>query len=187
MNPARFFWLVAGPSAMHLPVALAVTAFAVYMAAPFPSGFDQVLGITLFLQLFAASTGYRHRLRRGHFDPILTGRAARTTVAFGHWIVSIGAGLLLWTLLGVIDLATRRGHVPTAFTAAAVAVFLYAMTMVWTISLALGRYAGAVLWLVVLFALASTQQLQALRVTFSAAPDHSPELLRSCMPVPVLP
>jgi hypothetical protein len=45
--------------------------------------------------------------------------------------------------------------------------------------LALPRYSGAVLWLALLFGLASTQYLQALRVTFNPAATATPDVIRS--------
>lgn len=177
--PLRFFWILTGPSVSSAAIACVLLAFGVYLERTFTDGFDQVVAIALFLQLFGASTGYRDRLRRGHFDPLLVGRPRRWSVALAHWTASVAPGLLVWTGLGVIDVIGRPGHVPTPFTAAGVAVMLYVSTMVWVASLPLTRYAGAVLWLAVLFALASTQHLQALRQTFSPGADTASGVFHS--------
>ncbi|OFW13603.1 MAG: hypothetical protein A3F69_00515 [Acidobacteria bacterium RIFCSPLOWO2_12_FULL_66_10] len=167
----RFFFLLLRPSAISLAIAAAVLAFGGYLEWIFPDGFDQAAAIALFLQLFSASTGYRDRLRKGHFDSVLAGRRGRWTVALAHWIWSIALGLSVWLALGAIDLVGRPQRWPTPLTGAGLAVMLYVSTVVWMATLPMARYAGGVLWLVVLFGLAATQRLQALRQMFTAAGD----------------
>ncbi len=179
MNPFRFFLVVTGPTALMVDVALAILAFGAYLDWTSPHLFDQVLGITLFLQLFASSTGYRDRLRRGHFDAVLTGRSERLLIALAHWSVSVGLGFVVALLLGLIDVAHRPGHWPTPLSAAFLVATLYASTVVWTASLVLGRYAGALVWLVLLFTMAATERLQGLRIVFSAAPETWSSFLQS--------
>ncbi|MBI3400141.1 MAG: hypothetical protein HY048_01875 [Acidobacteria bacterium] len=166
---ARFFALLLRPRLSDLVVACLVLTLGGYLEWIYPGGFDQAVAIALFLQLFSASTGYRERLRRGHFDAVLAGRKDRWRVAFVHWSMSVGLGLSVWLALGAIDLAGRAGHVPTAFSAAGLVVVLYASTVVWTVTLPLPRYSGAILWLALLFGLGATHGLQALRQTYSAA------------------
>ena len=71
MTPAPFRFLVvgAGPSAVTWLVAAAVIAYGVYVARLTPDVFGQVLAVALFLQLFAASTGYRAPLGWEGLDP----------------------------------------------------------------------------------------------------------------------
>src|SRR6185295_15790065 len=83
-----------------------------------------------------------------------------------------------WILLGLIALTTGTGR-PTPFTAPGIIVLVYVSTVVWATTVALPRYSGAVLWLALLFGLASTQHLQALRVTFNPGATSVPDLLRS--------
>jgi hypothetical protein len=175
----RFLWIVQGPGVGSLAVAASLLVFASYLAASYPGGFDQAVGIALFLQTFSAATGYRDRLRRGHLDPVLAGCANRWHVALAHWMTSSGLGFGVWILLGLLALAGDATHRPTPFTASGVVVILYVSTVVWMTTLALPRYSGAVLWLALLFGLASTQHLQALRVTFNPAATSTADVLRS--------
>lgn len=174
-----FLWIVQGPGTGSLIAAAALIAFAVYLAVSDPGGFDQAVAIALFLQMFSAATGYRERLRRGHFDPVLAGDANRWRVAWSHWMAATGLGFLVWLLLGVIALIGGVTHHPTAFTAPGIIVLVYVSTVAWAATLALPRYSGAVLWLALLFGLASTQHLQALRVTFNPAATSTVDVLRS--------
>jgi hypothetical protein len=174
----HFLWVVQGPGTGSLIAAAALLVFAAYLASSNPAGFDQVVAIALFLQMFSAATGYRERLRRGHLDPVLAGCANRWRVAWSHWVASTGLGLLVWILLGLIALTTGTGR-PTPFTAPGIIVLVYVSTVVWATTLALPRYSGAVLWLALVFGLASTQYLQALRVTFNPSATSPPDVLRS--------
>lgn len=185
--PLRFFWTLMRPSVSTSAIVCVLLAFGVYLEGTYADGFDQVVAIALFLQLFSASTGYRDRLRRGHFDPILIRRPGRWRVAGAHWAASIALGVLVWMVLGVIDFVGRHGHWPTPFTAAGLVVMLYVSTMVWMVSLPLTRYAGAVLWLAILFALASTQYLQALRQAFSPGADTASGVFHSATSALVCP
>ena len=177
----RFFAVLLRPRRSDLAIAVSILALGVYLELVYPGGFDQTIGITLFLQLFAASTGYRERLRRGHFDPVLVGRPSRWAISAAHWGMSIALGLTLWLLLGVIDLAggTGHAHVPTALTPTGLVVFLYVSTVVWAVTLPLPRYSGAILWLSLLLGLGATQRLQALHQTFSPAGGSWSDVLHS--------
>jgi hypothetical protein len=179
MNTFRFFAVVMRPPGAFVALAMATLGFGAYLERVYPEGFDQALAIALFLQTLAASTGYRYRLRLGHFDPVLVGGGGRWRIALAHWVASVGLGLLVWAGLGGIDLARGGGHWPTAFSPAALVAALYVSTTVWMLSLGLGRYAGGLLWLTILFALASTQRLQGLRVMFSNEPETWQGLFRS--------
>jgi hypothetical protein len=183
----HFLWIVQGPGTGSLIAAAALLAFAAYLASSDPGGFDQAVAIALFLQMFSAATGYRERLRRGHFDPVLAGGANRWRVAWSHWMASTGLGFLVWLLLGLLALtcdATRR---PTTFTAPGIIVLVYVSTVAWATTLALPRYSGAVLWLALLFGLASTQHLQALRVTFNPAATSPLDVARAVGTSMILP
>jgi hypothetical protein len=167
----RFLFLLLRPNVVSLAVAASLLAFGGYLAWTYPEGFDQAVAIALFLQLFSASTGYRERLRSGHFDPILLGAPTRWAVALVHWMLSVGLGLSVWLGLGVIDLVGRPQRWPTPLTGAGLSVMLYVSTVVWTVTLPMARYGGGVLWLAVTFALAATGRLQTLRLVFGAAGD----------------
>lgn len=175
----RFFFLLLRPSAVSLAIAAAVVAFGGYLEWIYPDGFDQAVALALFLQLFSASTGYRDRLRRGHFDPILVGPRDRWTVALVHWTLSIALGLSAWIALGAIDLVGRPHHWPAPLTGAGITAFLYVSTLVWTVTLPMARYAGGVLWLVVIFGLAATHRLQGLLLIFSAEGGSWRDMIRA--------
>lgn len=189
MKPSglRFFFVVARPGAGFVLAALLVIAYAGYFAIVDPADIGHVFGIVLFLQLFAASTGYRESLRRGHFDPILVGGTSRWRIAGAHWAISVGLGLLVWTVLTILELAVHANRRLTSLNPAQIAVFLYASTAVWALTLPLPRYLGAVLWLILLVVLQSTQQLQAMRVTFTPVPETWAEIVRSATSVFLFP
>lgn len=177
----RFFFLQLRPPATSLAIAAVVLAFGGYLEWIYPDGFDQAVAIALFLQMFSASTGYRDRLRRGHFDPILAGSRERWSVALVHWTASIALGLSVWLALGAIDLIGRPHHWPTPLTGPGFAVVLYVSTLVWMVTLPMARYAGGVLWLVVIFGLAATHRLQALQQVFSTTRGSWSETIRAGM------
>ena len=175
----RVLWTVQGPGTGALLVASATLAFGAYIAWLDPLSLEQMVPIMLFLQLFAAATGYRDRLRRGHFDPVLVGRVNRWPVALAHWTASVGLGLLVWTLIGLLALALGGSHRPTAFTAAGWGVLLYVSTVAWMATLVLPRFSGAVLWLLLLLGLSATQYLVGLRVAFNPSATAAVDVLRA--------
>ena len=170
LSAFRFFFVVARPGDDAVLIGAAVVGFALYLAVLNPTGFEQTLDLAIVFQLFAASTGYRERLRRGHFDPILVGRAGSWRIAAAHWAVSASLGVLVWIVLVLIELTMRPGQWPMGLKAPHLLVLLYTSTAVWVLTLPLPRYTGALLWLVALVALLATQKLQALRLTL-----HRPE------------
>ena len=184
----RYIWLVTGPPTwMHL-VAAAIVGFGSYLVwLGGPQQIDQVLGITLFLQLFVASSGYRARLRAGHLDPVLVGRPGPFRLAAVHWLASIGLGVAVWMALGLVALASRPVVTPTALTPAGFALIAYASTVSWAIALAAGRFSGGVAWLALLLALAAGQQLSALRVGFLPHPETIAGWLRTLGSTLVMP
>ena len=190
MNATLFWyiWLVAGPSPWMCVAAAAIVGFGAYLVwIGGPQQIDQVVGVTLFLQLFSASTGYRARLRAGHFDPVLVNRPSPFRLAAVHWLSSTSLGLVVWLALGLIALAARPAALPTALTPAGLALIAYASTISWVIGVAAGRLSGAVAWLAVLLALAAGQQLSALRVAFLPHPETLVDWLRTLRSTLVMP
>ena len=183
-----YMWLIAGPPRWMWTIAAAVLAFAVYLAwLGGARQVDQAVAIALFLQLFAASSGFRVRLRAGHFDPVLVLRPSASLLATVHWSVSVGLGLAVWVALGLIGLGSGAVQTPLALTPAGLALILYVSTVSWTIGLAAGRLSGAIAWLALLIALIGTQQFAVLRVGFVAHPENAAEWLstmRSALIVP---
>src|SRR2546425_7214355 len=110
-------------------IALTVVAFGIYLGRIDPGGVDDAVGMTLFLQMFAASTGYRHRLRRGHLDPMLVGHPGGVSVAWAHWVVSIGPGLATWLALAAVALTLSPRRLPLGLTPLGLTAFLFVSTM----------------------------------------------------------
>ena len=77
LSPLRFFWVILRPRRATMAALLTVLVYATYLASMSADGFDQALSLILLTQLIVASTGYRDRLVRGHFDAILAGRRRR--------------------------------------------------------------------------------------------------------------
>ena len=190
MTPSllRFTWLLVGPNALMCTVAVLVVGFGAYLAwLGGAAQVDQGLAIALFLQLFGASTGYRGRLRAGHFDPILVQRPGPCRLAAAHWIVSVAPGIAAWIALGLVALIAGASPLPTALTPAGLTLVVYASTISWTIAVAAGRLSGALVWIGALMALAATRQLTALRVGFEAHPETMGDWLRTVRSTLVVP
>jgi hypothetical protein len=163
-NPIRFFWEILRPSRATVAALSVVMAYATYLAAMSDDGFDQALALVFLTQMLGASTGYRDRLVRGHFDGLLAGRDRRVAVALAHAGLSMLPGFALWLAFGV---ASRAIHRPSmALTSGGLLAFSYASSMVWAVSLWLGKNSGGVLWIVVLFALAGAGQINELRFAY---------------------
>lgn len=168
-SPLAFFAVVLRPTRTLVMIAIAIVVVALALAWVNPSGYDQGVALALFAQMFAASTGYQERARRGQFDPILTGRATRFPVAVAHFAVSLAPGAAVWTVLGLIDLVARPERWPTAFTTAGLAAFFAVSILAWSATLRLARYSGGALWMLVLVGLAATRHLQDLHQIFLAS------------------
>jgi hypothetical protein len=183
-----YLWLVVGPSRWMCAIGALVIGFAVYLVwLGGARQVDQVAAIAMFLQLFAASTGYRGQLRAGHFDPILVQRPGPWRLAAVHWSISVGLGLAVWTTLGIIALVAGSSQTPMALTPAGISMIVYISTVSWAIGLAAGRSSGAIAWLALLLALIGAQQFAALRVGFVARPESVRDwfwTLRSALVVP---
>jgi hypothetical protein len=167
-SPVRFFWVVLRPSGLLVTALLALVAYTTWLALLDPGSFDQALGLTVLGQMLVASTGYKERLTRGHFDPILAGNVRRLSVAAAHALMSIAPGVTMWAALGVID-RTVSGRHSIVYTAGGAVGFVYASLVVWAVSLRLGRYTGGVLWLLLLVGLASGHHVHVLREWYGAS------------------
>ncbi len=165
-TPWRFFRVVLRPPPTHLAAAGLLLAYGLFLAWDAPGEFDQTIGLALFLHMFVASSGYSERAIRGHFDPILTGRRSRLSIAQAHWAMSAAPGLATWLLLAGIDLVGRPRHWPAFLTLSALAAFAWVSVAVWTVTLRLIRYAGGVLWLVLVFVIAAAHQMHPLQQRF---------------------
>ena len=168
MKPLRYFWAVARPPASAFGAAALLLAYATFLAVNSPGDFEEILGLSLAGQALAASTGYRDRLVRGHFDPILAGRRSRFGVALAHAALSILPGMVFWLAIGLLERSVHMRH-PLAFAAGPLAALLYVSVTVWTVSLVLGRNTGGVLWMAVLFMLAAAQRIHLLSEAYGTS------------------
>jgi len=167
-SPFRFFSVILRPSRATMAALLAVLAYATYLASMSADGFDQALLLILLTQLLVASTGYRDRLVRGHFDAILAGRRRREPIALAHAVLSIVPGLLLWLAFGAVQhLVTSRPSI--AMTPGGLVTFIYASVVVWAVSLGLGKNTGGVIWVFVAFVLAGAGKVHVLREAFGTS------------------
>jgi hypothetical protein len=162
----RFLAVVLRPPVAVLASSLAVVAVGVYLAATSPQQVDQVFGLALLFQMFAAATGFTHRARRGHFDAVLTFPAKRTVVAMMHAAVSTFPGVATWMALAAIDTVASPGHQSTALTFAGAVALVYVSSVAWTATLRLPRYGAGLLWVLTLFLLAAAHRMHVLQETF---------------------
>jgi hypothetical protein len=164
----RFFWVILRPNRTTLAALLAVLVFAAYLAWTSADGFDEALSLILLTQLLAASTGYRDRLVRGHFDAILAGRRRREPVALAHAALSMLPGLVMWLSFGAVQsLVTSRRSI--AMMPGGLITFAYASVVVWAASLRLGRNSGGVIWVFVAFMLAGVGKIHTLREAYGTS------------------
>jgi hypothetical protein len=188
LAPLRFFWATSPPGYAVASAAALLVSGAAWSALRDPDDFDQFVLLALSFQMFSASSGYRQQALRGHFDPILTAGSSRTACALAHFAVSIAPGLAVWLVIAALAWAFQPGRAPGLgapalsapalsapalgapalgmTSASALVAALYASTLCWTVSLPLRRYAGGVLWLALIFALAAGHQLHSLRESF---------------------
>jgi hypothetical protein len=168
-SPLRFFWAISRPGYVVASAAALLVSGAAWSALRDPDDFDRFCLLALFFQMFSASSGYRYQALRGHFDPILTAGPSRTACARAHWAVSILPGMAVWLVIASLAWAFQPGRAPALISMTSASAFvavLYASTLCWTVSLPLRRYAGGMIWLAVIFALAAGHQLHSLRESF---------------------
>jgi hypothetical protein len=165
----RFFAVVIRPSGAIVASATAIVSGAIYWAVLDPRQYVQAGVLALFLQMFSAATGYRDRIRRGHFDGILTKEPRRLRIAAAHCAVSIVPGVVLWVLVAIVEAALIRAGWPATVTASGLAALLAVSVLSWAIAVAFGRHSAGPLWIAAIFVLASTGHLQQLRYQFLTA------------------
>ena len=160
----RFCMTVVRPSSWMMVTAASIVVAATALCWTTPDGADQSAGLVLLYQIFAASTGYRDRAIRGHFDSLLGMMRDRRSLAYAHFCASVAPGAALWLVIGILGLVSSRGHhQPAALTLPGVAALAIASAVGWCFSLQFGRYTGGACWMLALLSLASVHRLQALR------------------------
>lgn len=156
------FAAIMRPSADLVGFAATVCGCAVFDALQRPRLFDECYALALIFQMFAASTGFRDRAVRGHFDPLLT-RHSRASIAIAHLAVSAGAGALVWVAVTVVDAILVHRLPPTGVTASAAASFACVSLVAWAGGLSLPRYGAGIIWLTALVMFAGSGYATAVR------------------------
>jgi hypothetical protein len=163
-SPMRFCLTVVRPSSSMIVTAGVVVVAAVALCRTTPDGADQAAGLVLLYQMFAASTGYRDRAIRGHFDSLLALTRDRHALACAHFLSSVFPGAALWLVVGAIGFVVAGGHPkPAALSLPGVAALAITSAAAWCVSLPFGRYTGGACWTLAWLSLASMHRLQSLR------------------------
>src|SRR4029078_2213313 len=102
VKSALAYFVVVRPHAAYALVALAAVTIVGMVTVWFnPSDLDSGLGMTLFVQMLLASSGFLPSARRGHYDTILVHGRHWTAALAAHWLVSIAPGALAWLFLAM--------------------------------------------------------------------------------------
>lgn len=165
----RFFALVIRPSAGIVASSVAIMGGGIYWAVADPPQFGQAPALALFLQMFSAAAGYRDRLRRGHFDAILTAQRRRLRIAAAHGALSVAPGVVLWIVLAAVEVALVRPGWPTTLTPSGLAAVTIVSVVAWAIAVVAGRHSAGAIWIAVLFVLLSIGRIEQLRYAFLTA------------------
>jgi hypothetical protein len=151
VTPLQAFVVIMRPSVDLMVFALAVIGCAWLDAVWRPRLFDECYGLALIFQMFSASTGFRERTARGHFDTVLTSHSRRA-IAAAHLAVSTTPGVVVW--VGVIATDTLvRHNVPLGIQASALTAFVCVSLIAWAVGLAMPRYAAGIAWLTLIIVL----------------------------------
>jgi hypothetical protein len=142
------------PSLDLVAFAILACSVAVWDALYRPRFFDECYALALVFQMFAASTAFRERAVRGHFDLLLT-RAPRALVAAAHLAVSIAPGLLVWMVVVAADGAGLH-RVPTGLRAPPLVALSCVSLIAWAAGLVLPRYGAGLLWLATIVIIAGS-------------------------------
>jgi hypothetical protein len=181
------FALIMQPSRDLQIFSLIVIVCAVFDAVRRPASFDECYALTLVFQMFAASTSFRDRATRGHFDPILVCQS-RCSIAGAHLAVSAAPGTVLWTVVTVMDAAVVRHFPPTGVQPAGLVAFATVSLVSWSLNLALPRYVGGVAWLMTIVVFAGSGYANVVRRALVAQPawDRALESAAGCLVAPML-
>src|SRR6185369_8359431 len=148
-DPLRIFATILRPSPAVLLAGVAVLAWAGCTAWNSPGEMRAVYVVLLLCQSFSAASGFLHRARRGHFDPMLVAPAPRARVALAHATASIAPGIVTWLLVTVVEFSTNHRAVPLGLTLPSLSAVLYMSAVSWAAALPFARYSSGVAWLIV--------------------------------------
>jgi hypothetical protein len=166
----RFFAVVLRPHITLAATATLLLGMAAWMARNDPQEIGELSTLALFVQMFAAASGFREPARRGHFDPVLARGTSRLVVAGAHWAVSITPGAITWVALAAVILWIHPGEVPVGLTLQGLVAILYVSTASWAAGLWFTRYASGVIWMLALVLLSGMNAVPTLRAAFFVAP-----------------
>jgi len=145
LRASRVLAWILRPSLDLVAFAILACGVALWDAIYRPRFFDECYALALVFQMFAASTAFRERAVRGHFDLLLT-RTPRALVASAHLAVSIAPGVLVWTLVLALDGAAVH-RIPTGLRAPPLVALMCVSLIAWSAGLVLPRYGAGLLWL----------------------------------------
>jgi hypothetical protein len=117
-------------------------------------GLDSAFGTTLFLQMFAVSSGFGSAAARGYLDPLLVSGRSRRSIAAGSLAAAAIPGILAWLALVSLALALGGDAAASARTMSRHLALLLVSCTAWTLGLALHRLAAGALWTVLLISMA---------------------------------
>ena len=102
----------------------------------------------LFVQLFAAASGFGAPARRGYFDLLITRGERRMLIAATHWFSSTAPGVAALLVIASLEVSMRSP--PIAATTGTAAALALVSTLPWAITAALPRFSAAIGWLLAL-------------------------------------
>jgi len=147
ISPFRFFTIAPLHSRYMLLALAAVLASGLVMLIVDPAKSPQALAPLALLQMLAASSGFAVAARRGHLDLLLTAGPTRVNIALVHLGLSILPGMVVWWVLGVIEMLVGRTVDPLAFTSGTMVSLAVISTLSWALSVRLPRLSGGIAWL----------------------------------------
>jgi hypothetical protein len=174
----RFFVVVLRSHVTLAATAVLLLGMAAWMTRNDAQEIGQLSTLGLFVQMFAAGSGFREPARRGHFDAVLARGTSRIAVAAAHWVVSVAPGLLVWVALSAVILWVQPDEQPVGFTLAGLVAVLYVSSASWMLALPFTRYGSGVIWLLALVLLSGANAMPILREAFLAPSGGLESLLR---------
>lgn len=183
------FFLVVTPLPLWLWAALAiVVGLGIWTLVLNPRELDSALGMTLFLQMFAASTGFSAAAARGYFDPLLVSGRSRASIALGHLLASAAPGAVAWVVLSGTALLLGGGGSAGAGASSRHVAFVIVSCVAWGAGLVLPRLAAGALWGTLLLVVAMNRGIAAgVLLTAQSAPSSLRDVLFSAVAFAVCP
>ena len=157
VGPLAFYRVVPLHSPYMWLALSVVTTIGILALVVDPSAGEQVVVPIVFLQMFAASTGFAVPARRGHYDLLMTSGAGRLRVAATHLVLSVAPGVAAWLAVAAAEAAIRRGE-SSALAAGSVVAVLVVSALAWAVTVPLPRLSGGIVWLLTIVMLLGTTE-----------------------------